>query len=379
MTIVSATQPSTARLFAHIENLIRVPTAPFREQWMCARLDATLARIPGLQVEVDRFGNRIVRMRRGAPSPVTPVFVAHLDHPGFIFPKPQGAQPVAPRRYEARFEGRLDSAFFEGAAVRLFRSADDPGVAGRILSATAVLPETDNRLVVIETVDDADGAVLGMWDINPFELDGDEVRTRACDDLISCGVLIEVLERLSGEADVDLGVIFSRAEEAGFCGVICLVGSEPWPALLPRESVFVSVETSSERPGVQMGEGAVIRVGDRSSTFDGYFTDSLWTVAREHDIRARRALMDGGTCEATAFARAGLRAGAVCVPVRNYHNQDRSAGRIGPEIVSASDVEALTDLICTLARRLPHGFKPQLPAYLNFDMFERKGREQLQA
>ena len=379
MTLAPARQSPTTRLFAHIENLIRVPTAPFREHWMCARLDATLAQIPGLQVEVDRFGNRIARLRRGAASPLTPVFVAHLDHPGFIFPQPAGARPVAPRRYEARFEGRVDDSFFEGAAVRLFRSAQDSGVAGRVMSATKVLPETDNRLVVIETDDDADGAALAMWDLKPFELDGDEVRSRACDDLISCGVLIEVLERLSTEPDVDIGVIFSRAEEAGFCGVICLVGSEPWPSLLPRESVFVSVETSSERPGVQLGEGAVIRVGDRSSTFDGYFTDSLWTVAREHDIRARRALMDGGTCEATAFTRAGLRAGAVCVPVRNYHNQDRTAGRLAPEIVSASDVEALTDLICTLARRLPYGIKPQVPSYLNFEVFERKGREQLQA
>jgi endoglucanase len=364
-------------LLNRIESLLCTPTASFREDWMCRQVERLVSGIPGARLEVDKFGNRLVRLRRGNPVGDPVVFVAHLDHPGFLFPREGGAAPVGPHRYEATFEGRVEDSFFPGAPVRLYRGADDPGVAGRIAEPQIVDPATDTRRVVIETEAPADGARLAMWDVPAFALDGDHLRGRACDDLAGCGVLLETLHRLSGESDVDVSVIFSLAEEAGFCGVLCLLNEEPLPAILPQNGVFVSVEISSERPGVAVGDGAVIRVGDRSSTFDGVFTDTLWTIARKGDLRARRALMDGGTCEATAFARAGLRCGGICAPVRGYHNMDRATGAIGPEIVSVSDLEALVELAVGVTRACALGAGPEPPSYLNFDLFLRKGRENL--
>lgn len=175
-----------------------------------------------------------------------------------------------------------------------------------------------------------------------------------------------------------MAAIFSRAEEAGFCGVLCMVGENELPQLLDPKSVFVSVEISSERPGIQLGGGAVIRVGDRASTFDGTYVDAAWAVARLEKLSARRALMDGGTCEATAFFRAGLRSGGLCAPVRHYHNMDMEQRVIAPEMVHASDLEALCSLIVSSAR---HGAVAPAeapdPANLQFDSFLNKGRRLL--
>lgn len=405
--------PIQAALLAKLEALQRAPTAPFREEWALAALDGMLADIPGLEREEDRFGNRIVRLRRGRPAgaraavgTMVPTFVAHVDHPGFLFPE-QGAADredapsleygeFGPRAgllrdgeaflYDALFEGRVEDGFFVDAPVRLYRSADDPGVAGRVAGCSALRPHTDDRVAVIATRDPAEGARLAMWDVAPFAyMAGDGlIRARACDDLAGVAALVEALARLGDESDadvkaaggIDLCVVFTRAEEAGFCGALALMNEPELPSLVPDDTIFVSVEISSERPGVEVGGGAVVRVGDRASTFDGAFADALWSVARARGARARRALMDGGTCEATAFARAGRRCGGVCAPVRHYHNMDRTTGRIGPEAVSLGDVEALVDLIAGIARG-PAAAPPAVT--LDFEMFLRKGRELLAA
>jgi putative aminopeptidase FrvX len=128
-----------------------------------------------------------------------------------------------------------------------------------------------------------------------------------------------------------------------------------------------------------MGEGAVIRTGDRSTTFDGPVCDMLYSLAYSRKIKARRALMDGGTCEATAFAREGFRSGGVCAPVRHYHNMQQAEGRLVPEMVAASDLEALVQLIEGLSNAFISTELPtESPVLNDYDLFLRKGREKLE-
>jgi endoglucanase len=187
-----------------------------------------------------------------------------------------------------------------------------------------------------------------------------------------------MLHRLaaSGE-DVDVAVILTRAEEAGFCGLLCLLDEPRLPALVPGDTIFVSVEISREMPSVRLGEGAVIRAGDRSSTFDGRVTDTLAGLAAANGIVARRALMDGGTCEATAFARAGLRTGGVCAPVRGYHNQDPESHHVVAEQVALADLIALEALCRGLAVACNRGEQAPVGASIPFDRFLAKGRREL--
>ena len=78
--------------------------------------------------------------------------------------------------------------------------------------------------------------------------------------------------------------------------------------------------------------------------------------------------MSGGSCEATAFRLYGVRCGALCVALGNYHNCGPDE-RIECEYVSTADVLGLIDLCTALARR--DGAAPDPDAVLRRRLEER--------
>jgi endoglucanase len=64
--------------------------------------------------------------------------------------------------------------------------------------------------------------------------------------------------------------------------------------------------------------------------------------------------MDGGSCESTAYNLWGVRAGAACLALGNYHNCDERGG-IGPEQVDWNDFEGLVALLHELAAARARG------------------------
>ena len=108
---------------------------------------------------------------------------------------------------------------------------------------------------------------------------------------------------------------------------------------------------------VKMGDGVILRVGDKTSVFDTEAMRFLAEVstelkARSKSFRFQRALMSGGTCEATAYQEFGFQTGAVCVALGNYHNCSAS-NRIAAEYVDLNDVCSMTDLLVAAARAMP--------------------------
>ncbi len=338
-----------SRFLANACDLLMRPTAPYRERWVTAELDRQISAIPGATVKVDRFGNRRVGLVKGNPTFPPVALVAHLDHPGFV------VRQVDPggRIVHAAFEGGVGDPFFLGSPVRLFRSHEDPGVAARVQQASVKsLGPLGHRTITLEAEDDASGSVLGMWDLPPYSVKDGVLHSRACDDLIGVSMIMESLRR-AAESDSPANMIglFTRAEETGFRGTLCLAASPDAREYLPGDAWVISVETSSARPQTPVGEGAVIRVGDKSSVFDPAVTAALVDSAAELSRRGghrpvKRALMDGGSCEATAFVLHGWRSGGVCVPLGNYHNMNAQTMRIDSEFVSLADCE---DLIATMA------------------------------
>jgi endoglucanase len=184
-----------------------------------------------------------------------------------------------------------------------------------------------------------DFGAFAMWDLPACEVIDGRIHSRACDDLINCATILALfheLERQQVEASV-LG-LFTRAEEVGFIGAIQLAKA----GLVSHDVTIVSLECSSERsPGAgRMGEGVIIRVGDKTSIFDDSATRALTAHAVEGKIPHQRCLMSGGTCEATAYQLYGYRTAALCVALGNYHNC-RPDTTIAPEFVSVDDVEGM--------------------------------------
>jgi endoglucanase len=105
----------------------------------------------------------------------------------------------------------------------------------------------------------------------------------------------------------------------------------------------------------------IVRVGDARSLFDPRLMkvlhDAAAELAREQPGFAfQRRLMDGGSCEATAFCAAGYRAGGLALPLVNYHNMsglDGGEPGIGPETIRVSDFAAEVRLLLRLAELSP--------------------------
>ena len=300
-------------LLSTIRRVLAQPTAPFCEEAVAREITDLLAACPHVELQRDPFGNLIARYRRGDRR-ARWAFAAHMDHPGWVHP-PKGAGSAQP---EWEFLGGVPKEYFTSNPPR------------------------------------SNFGAFEMWDLPAFEKREDRIHSRACDDLIGCAVIVAMFQELerTGAECTCLG-LFTRAEEVGFVGAIQLAKS----GLIPKTAAVISLETSSERPPAKMGDGVIVRVGDRTSIFDPLITGELAAVAAEEKIAAQRCLMSGGTCEATAYALYGYRCGALCVALGNYHNCGPDA-QIAPEFVSFSDVRGMATLCTGLARRATHATNP---------------------
>jgi endoglucanase len=319
------------------ERLMRCPAAPYHEQATAAEV-MRIGAEHGLACEFDRFGNILARVRRGAPGQPL-ILAAHLDHPGFVIRK-----RLDPGRWRAEFLGGVGDAWFK------------PGVRLRIMpgSHPAVLRERlspKKKIFAIES--SAPRAEFAVWDLPEFQRARGLLTGRVCDDLIGVACILAALAELkASRAPVDVIGAFSRAEEVGFHGALALAKS----GALPKDSLLISLETSRELPPVKIGEGVIVRVGDRASTFDSAGTRYLVEVAgrlakKSPAFRVQRALMQGGTCEATAYQEYGYRCAAVCVALGNYHNCGADE-KVGAEFVSEKDAIAMASLMIAAAQEM---------------------------
>jgi putative aminopeptidase FrvX len=295
------------RLLEIAETILRQPTAPFHEDRVREAILGLLQPCARVAVRQDDFGNLIAHYRGPAATgsavpPARWAFAAHMDHPGWVTPL--------------------------GGAEHKFLG----GVPAEYLAA--------NRTRVQEF----DG--FAMWDLPPFEVREGRIHARACDDLIGCAAIVGLLETLERENQpCECYGLFTRAEEVGFVGAMKMAQAG-W--LAAAGVTVISLETSAELPPARMGDGPIVRVGDRTAIFDPAVTAELLAAAEHAHIVVQRCLMSGGTCEATAFQLYGVRAGALCVALGNYHNRGPEL-RIEPEFVSVADFAGLTALCVAIA------------------------------
>jgi endoglucanase len=231
--------------------------------------------------------------------------------------------------------------------------------------------------VEIETAASPDLAPrFAVWDLADFEANTRQIRGRACDDLIgAAAVLATLIDLKRSRALVNIVGVLSRAEEVGFRGALALAASRK----LSKNSLIISLETSRELPGVKMGKGVILRVGDRASVFDPAASRFLAEVATELTANAtfsfQRALMSGGTCEATAYQEFGFQCAAVCIALGNYHNCGES-NRIEAEHVAVTDACGMVELLVGAARNMPQYSRlvAKLPKRLDQLLGEAQGK-----
>lgn len=332
----------------YLKTVSSVPTAPYCEDWVAEVVIEELKKIPGVTVEVDEWGNLIARLLRGEPDWPPIALMVHLDHPGFLVDGPTDKDGLIP----TTFEGYVTDEFFPLAGVRLFRGPDDEGVPATVVRANERSNDINrNRKCWLKPESPINDAVLGMWDLDPLRIEDDLVFGRAIDDLAGVAITLETFRQLGNrKGPTDVIGLFTRVEESGFRGAVLFCLDENRDELLPEDACVLSVEMSSQRPHTPVGKGAVLRVGDRSMVFDPDICESIHEasqkIAGKNGHRPLvRALMDGGSCEASAMNLFGYRSAGVCLPLGNYHNMDLESKKLAEEFISLQDAE---DLIAVL-------------------------------
>lgn len=316
--------------------------APYHETAVAQEVKAICAKYQ-LDCRADDYRNLIVSLRlkrTGRPL----ILAAHMDHPGFDL-----VRRLDKRRWLARFQGGVPDSFFRtGVPVRLMPGTV-PAVLGKRVGNERVFELKAAPRPVQEKAEEPRFAV---WELPDFEVKRGRIHGRSCDDLIGVAcILATLIDLKKAGASVHVVGLISRAEEVGFHGALTLAAGR----MIPRNGLVVSLETSRELPPVKMGEGVIVRVGDRTSIFDSKATRYLTKIAaglQKRGVKFQRALMSGGTCEATAYQEFGFMTCAVCVALGNYHNC-APKNKIRAEFISINDALGMIALLVEAARQMP--------------------------
>ena len=307
--------------------ILAQPTAPFHEDAVRAEILIQLAQIPSVHVEQHDFGNVIARYE-GCSGNAEYAFAAHMDHPGYVF-KTTGSTG---REENERARPPQSSSLSPVPPVVSSREGGGWEFLGGV-------PESYRE----KKPPTRDFGAFAMWELPACEVRDGRIHSRACDDLIGCVAILALFHDLDRtKAMPSVYGLFTRAEEVGFIGAIHLAKT----GLVPKDVTIVSLECSSQKsPGAgKMGDGPIVRVGDKTSIFDDAATAALVKAATDARLPHQRCLMNGGTCEATAYQLYGYRTAALCVALGNYHNCGPNE-TIAPEFVASDDVAGMITLM----------------------------------
>ena len=336
-----ARRATAERWLAELANL---PTAPGLEHMVVDWVTRWVARRDDLELDRDLGGNVFVTQR--GHSRVPPVLaVAHMDHPAFVLLDGDG---------HFEFRGGVDAPYFTDAEIVLVSRTDGP--SGRVIEYD---PETGSgRAEFLGEVAPDD---IAMWRFDDTSQKAGRFRAPACDDLAGVAAALAALDRARGVPGLrHFGVMLTRAEEVGLIGAIHAAKE----GTIQEGSRLLSIETSRELPNAPIGDGPIIRIGDRATVFDHDLSNRLCDAARRAGIAHQRKLMDGGGCEATAFGAYGYRATGLCLALGNWHNRgnlteveagDLEAAVPKLEEISVDDFHGLIDLLLIAAVAVDEG------------------------
>ena len=345
-----------------LETLCTQPTVSFHEHRVAREITNILA-TNGIQQHRDRWGNVIATIDGNDSLPPL-VFVAHMDHPGF-----EAIEAVEINEDEeiiyAEPRGGLGTRAYDiGTSVQVIAQNGNT-IFGTIESHTHLrhagrFARADR--VTIRPDDDGYGPkpsqltypAAVLLDLPSFRLDGDIIRARQLDDLAGCATILSALIEVNRGKTNSRTIIglFTRAEEVGLVGAALAASDET----IPKDAIVVSVETSLKSDTAKQGSGVIIRVGDRTTTFDHDAEAVLHAAAHrisEHanadNFKFQRALMGAGGCEASAFKAYGYRVTGTSFPLGAWHNTEDD-GSIVPEYIHKDDFKSGVTLITEAMR-----------------------------
>ena len=322
--------------------LTHLPTAPGVENEVIAWVERWVSRRDDLNLEHDTGGNLLIVQKGRQQHPLL-LAVAHMDHPAFVITGADGGGATF------EFRGGVTAPYFEDAAVEVVSQSN--GARGRVVSYDSESQTGELRLTSEGAIEAGD---IAMFRMPKGRTPRGRFRAPACDDLAGAAAALAALDRCRRDPKLrHFGVLLTRAEEVGLIGAIHAARNRT----IPDDSRLISIETSRELVNAHIGDGPVIRTGDRSTVFDRDLTNRISRKAASEGIPHQRKLMDGGGCEATAFGAYGFQSTGLCLCLGNWHNRgnldevEEGEGEAKPmlEEISLDDFHGLIDLLVMAA------------------------------
>ena len=329
-----------------LKEMCSLPTAPFAEERVIEYVEQFVRLRPRLKLSRDRFGNLLIELPGRNRRMPRWVFTAHMDHPGFV-----AERMLDDRTLRAAFRGGVRGEYFKGTRVRFFEGRRE--IVGTVRDFTMDQERRFPKRALLQVEDRIDPNTPGMWDQGAARSRGGKFFSRVCDDLAGAAAALTMLDELKTRPPVaTVAVLLTRAEEEGFIGAIA---ASRHPRLLRKSDRVIAIECSAVQPYAPLGKGAIIRVGDRTSVFNSGLTYFLTReagklAARDKTFAYQRALMPGGTCEATVYDIYGFTAASICVPLGTYHNMDVARKKIAAEYIDLKDWRSMVKLFVHVAR-----------------------------
>lgn len=149
----------------------------------------------------------------------------------------------------------------------------------------------------------------------------DCVMCKAADDRIGCYILIEALKN-HPTTDNDVYYVFSVQEEVG-CRGAKTAGYSINPDLAIAVDVTATGDTEDGiKMDVKLGDGAAIKIMDKSIITHPEVKDLLTDLAVENNIKYQYEVLEFGGTDAGPIhmSREGVPSGVVSIPTRNIHS-----------------------------------------------------------
>lgn len=149
----------------------------------------------------------------------------------------------------------------------------------------------------------------------------DCVMCKAADDRIGCYILIEALKN-HFKTENDVYYVFSVQEEVG-CRGAQTAGYSINPDLAIALDVTATGDTEDGiKMDVKLGEGAAIKIMDKSIITHPEVKDLLTDLAIENNIKYQYEVLEFGGTDAGPIhtSREGVPSGVISIPTRNLHS-----------------------------------------------------------
>jgi len=169
------------------------------------------------------------------------------------------------------------------------------------------------------------------------KLRNNRIASKALDDRIGCYINIKALMEIKKPYN-DLYFVFTSQEELGLKGAI-VASRVVKPDIGIALDITGSYDTPDSKDGnMKLGEGAAIKMMDRSVMCDEDVVNKMINICEKNKIKYQLDILAGGGTDAGAMntSNYGVRTGGISIPTRNGH---------GPvSIVDLNDVKSCIEL-----------------------------------